>query len=476
MFRLRQDAYHLNRRSFLINVWYAENRLRKWFIGGVHINMRIEVPEKAEKIIDALQEQGYDAYVVGGCVRDSLLRRSPADWDITTSATPEEVKRIFRRTVDTGIQHGTVTVLMDKEGFEVTTYRIDGEYEDGRHPKEVTFTPSLEEDLKRRDFTINAMAYNHRKGLVDIFGGEEDLKNKVVRCVGNPRERFTEDALRILRAVRFSAQLGFSIEEKTQDAARDLGETLKKISAERIQTELVKLLVSPNPQYLRKAWELGLTRIFLPEFDKAMETPQKNPHHCYSVGEHTLKAMEAVRPDRTLRLTLLFHDLGKGETRMRDEKGIDHFYGHPAKSEKIAKSVLKRLRFDNDTINTVGKLVYWHECPWEASPSSVRRALSKTGIELFPLLLEVRKADIIAQSSYRRTEKMEWLEKLQEIYQDILRRQECVSIRSLAVSGKDLIDAGMKPGREIGETLNGFLEIVLENPEKNTKEYLLSLL
>ena len=438
--------------------------------------MRIEVPEKAEKIIDALQEQGYDAYVVGGCVRDSLLRRSPADWDITTSATPEEVKRIFRRTVDTGIQHGTVTVLMDKEGFEVTTYRIDGEYEDGRHPKEVTFTPSLEEDLKRRDFTINAMAYNHRKGLVDIFGGEEDLKNKVVRCVGNPRERFTEDALRILRAVRFSAQLGFSIEEKTQDAARDLGETLKKISAERIQTELVKLLVSPNPQYLRKAWELGLTRIFLPEFDKAMETPQKNPHHCYSVGEHTLKAMEAVRPDRTLRLTLLFHDLGKGETRMRDEKGIDHFYGHPAKSEKIAKSVLKRLRFDNDTINTVGKLVYWHECRWEASPSSVRRALSKTGIELFPLLLEVRKADIIAQSSYRRTEKMEWLEKLQEIYQDILRRQECVSIRSLAVSGKDLIDAGMKPGREIGETLNRFLEIVLENPEKNTKEYLLSLL
>ena len=438
--------------------------------------MRIEGPEKAEKIIDALQEQGYDAYVVGGCVRDSLLRRSPADWDITTSATPEEVKRIFRRTVDTGIQHGTVTVLMDKEGFEVTTYRIDGEYEDGRHPKEVTFTPSLEEDLKRRDFTINAMAYNHRKGLVDIFGGEEDLKNKVVRCVGNPRERFTEDALRILRAVRFSAQLGFSIEEKTQDAARDLGETLKKISAERIQTELVKLLVSPNPQYLRKAWELGLTRIFLPEFDKAMETPQKNPHHCYSVGEHTLKAMEAVRPDRTLRLTLLFHDPGKGETRMRDEEGIDHFYGHPAKSEKIAKSVLKRLRFDNDTINTVGKLVYWHECPWEASPSSVRRALSKTGIELFPLLLEVRKADIIAQSSYRRTEKMEWLEKLQEIYQDILRRQECVSIRSLAVSGKDLIDAGMKPGREIGETLNRFLEIVLENPEKNTKEYLLSLL
>lgn len=445
-------------------------------LGARILIMRIEVPEKAEKIIDALQEHGYDAYVVGGCVRDSLLHRSPADWDITTSATPEEVKKIFPRTVDTGIQHGTVTVLMDKEGFEVTTYRIDGEYEDGRHPKEVIFTPSLKEDLRRRDFTINAMAYNHRTGLVDIFGGVEDLKNKVVRCVGEPQERFTEDALRILRAVRFSAQLGFDIDERTQEAARELAETLKKISAERIQTELVKLLVSPNPQYLKKAWELGLTKVFLWEFDRAMETPQENPHHCYNVGEHTLKAMEAVKPDRLLRLTLLFHDLGKAETRTRDEKGRDHFYGHPAQSEKIARTVLRRLRFDNDTINKVGKLVYWHECPWEAEPRSVRRALSKTGTELFPILLEVRRGDIMAQSSYHLEEKQQWLDKLGEIYQEIIRHKECVSIKDLAVSGKDLIDAGMKPGKEIGATLEKFLEIVLEEPEKNTKEYLLSLL
>ena len=438
--------------------------------------MQIKMPVQAQKIIKRLENAGYEAYIVGGCVRDSILGKDPADWDITTSASPAEIKELFSYTIDTGIEHGTVTVLMDKESYEVTTYRIDGEYEDGRHPKEVAFTASLEEDLKRRDFTINAMAYNHRTGLVDIFGGEEDLKNKIVRCVGDPRERFTEDALRILRAVRFSAQLGFDIEEKTQDAARDLGKTLKKISAERIQTELVKLLVSPNPQYLRKAWELGLTRIFLWEFDKAMETPQKNPHHCYNVGEHTLKAMEAVRSDRILRLTLLFHDLGKGETRTRDENGIDHFYGHPAKSEKIARDVLKRLRFDNNTINTVGKLVYWHECPWKAAPSSVRRALAKTSAELFPLLLEVRRGDIMAQSSYHRKEKMEWLESLEEVYQEIIQRQECISLKTLAVSGKDLIDAGMKPGREIGETLNRFFEIVLEEPEKNTKEYLLSLL
>lgn len=438
--------------------------------------MRIEVPEKAEKIIDALQEHGYDAYVVGGCVRDSLLHRLPADWDITTSATPEEVKRIFPRTVDTGIQHGTVTVLIGKEGFEVTTYRIDGEYEDGRHPKEVIFTPSLKEDLRRRDFTINAMAYNRRTGLVDIFGGVEDLKNKVVRCVGDPGERFTEDALRILRAVRFSAQLGFFIEENTCKAAWELRETLRKISAERIQTELVKLLVSPNPQYLKKAWELGLTKIFLWEFDKAMETPQDNPHHCYTVGEHTLKAMEFVKPDRILRLTLLFHDLGKPETRIRDEKGIDHFHGHPAQSEKIARAVLKRLRFDNDTINKVGKLVYWHECPWNAEPRSVRRALAKTGTELFPLLLEIRRGDIMAQSTYYREEKLEWLEQLRKIYEEIIQKQECVSLKDLAVSGKDLIQAGMQPGRKIGETLDRFLDIVLEDPEKNTKEYLLSLL
>ena len=234
--------------------------------------------------------------------------------------------------------------------------------------------------------------------------------------------------------------------------------------------------MSPNPQYLKKDWELGLTKVFLWEFDRAMETPQENPHHCYNVGEHTLKAMEAVKPDRLLRLTLLFHDLGKAETRTRDEKGRDHFYGHPAQSEKIARTVLRRLRFDNDTINKVGKLVYWHECPWEADPRSVRRALSKTGTELFPILLEVRRGDIMAQSGYHLGEKQQWLDKLGEIYQEIIRHKECVSIKDLAVSGKDLIDAGMKPGKEIGATLEKFLEIVLEEPEKNTKEYLLSLL
>lgn len=249
--------------------------------------IRIQIPEKAKFIIDRLAAAGFEAYAVGGCVRDSILGRIPQDWDITTSARPEQVKTLFPRTVDTGLQHGTVTVLLEKEGFEVTTYRIDGRYEDSRHPTEVIFTPNLEEDLRRRDLTINAMAYNDDRGLVDIYGGMQDIADKVVRCVGNPLDRFGEDALRILRAIRFSAQLGYRIEENTGDAIRQLAPLLKNISAERIQTELVKLMTSPHPDYLREAYTNGVTKVFLPEFDLAMETEQNHPHHCYSVGEHT---------------------------------------------------------------------------------------------------------------------------------------------------------------------------------------------
>lgn len=436
--------------------------------------MKLEVPKKVQRIIRTLQEQGYDAYAVGGCVRDSLLDRSPADWDITTSAKPMEVKEIFKRTVDTGLQHGTVTVLMEKEGFEVTTYRIDGEYEDSRHPKEVIFTGNLEEDLKRRDFTINAMAYNDETGLVDVFGGIRDLESKIVRCVGNPRERFTEDALRILRAVRFSAQLGFTIEKDTAYWAKALAPTLEKISAERIQTELVKLLVSAHPQYLKTAWELGITQIVLPEFDAMMETPQNTPHHCYSVGEHTLKALEYTEADKVQRLAVLFHDMGKPAMRTTDEQGLDHFHGHPKVSAELARKILRRLRFDNDTIRKVTELVSWHECPWECTPRSLRRALSKMDAELFPVLLKIRRADVLAQSEYRREEKLERLDESRRLYEEIQRKQECISVKMLAVSGKDLIAAGMKPGKEIGDTLNAFLELVLEDPEKNTKEYLLS--
>ena len=291
--------------------------------------MKIQLPEKVSSIIKALEEAGYEAYAVGGCVRDSVLGRNPQDWDITTSAKPQEVKRLFSHTIDTGIQHGTVTVMLEREGFEVTTYRIDGEYEDARHPKEVTYTSNLLEDLKRRDFTINAMAYNESHGLVDAFDGIGDLERKCIRCVGNPKERFMEDALRMLRALRFGAQLGFSVEENTFQAIRELSPTIGKISAERIQTELVKLLTSPNPQEMRKVYESGIADVVLPEFSRLMETTQENPHHCYTVREHTLRVLENVPNDKVLRLAALFHDIAKPVCKTVDEKGVAHFYGHP---------------------------------------------------------------------------------------------------------------------------------------------------
>ena len=433
----------------------------------------IQLPEKVKQIIQTITDAGYEAYAVGGCIRDSILGREPDDWDITTSAMPYQVKELFPRTIDTGILHGTVTVMLDKEGFEVTTYRIDGEYEDSRHPREVTFTPSLIEDLKRRDFTINAMAYNDEAGLVDIFDGMRDIEKGLIRCVGNPMERFTEDALRMMRAVRFSAQLGYEIEEQTCKAIRQLAPNLCHISAERIQAELVKLVISPHPENLRIAWETGITAVILPEFNDCMKTQQHNPHHCYSVGEHTLKAMEAIRADKVLRLTMLFHDIGKPEKLITDEKGIDHFYGHPALSEEMSRNILRRLKFDNHTIHLVSRLVRYHDYKVEPIQRNVRRAIMKVGEDIFPYLFEVKQADIDAQSDHLRQEKLKNLEDVRRIYEQIIEEQQCVSLKTLAVTGKDLIEAGMKPGKELGEVLQRLLDFVVEDPSRNKKELLL---
>lgn len=438
--------------------------------------MRLTIPQKAEEILRVLEMHGFEAYAVGGCVRDSVLGRIPDDWDITTSARPEQVKALFKRTVDTGLQHGTVTVLMEKEGFEVTTYRVDGEYEDGRHPKEVVFTASLEEDLKRRDFTINAMAYHPRKGVVDLFGGMDDLKNGIVRCVGNPLERFTEDALRIMRAVRFSAQLGFQIEEKTKDAIRILAPNLKNVSAERIQTELIKLLVSPHPDYLRIAYETGITREFLPELDACMKTEQNTPHHCYTVGEHILRSLVDVPGDKVLRLTMLLHDMGKPVVKRTDETGRDHFKMHGPASEKMANAILRRLKLDNDTISRVCRLIKWHDYRPLPEMKAVRKAVNKIGADLFPLYLEVQKADILAQSTYKREEKLERLKGVSLCWEKIQEEHQCVSLKTLAVTGRDLIAAGIAPGKELGTLLEQLLELVLEDPELNKKEILLKKL
>ena len=434
--------------------------------------MKIQLPEKVKVVIQTLEAAGYEAYAVGGCVRDSVLGRIPADWDITTSAHPEQVKELFHRTIDTGIEHGTVTVMMDKEGFEVTTYRVDGEYRDHRHPEQVNFTGELKEDLRRRDFTINAMAYNDRCGMVDAFGGIEDLKHGVIRCVGVARERFEEDALRILRAVRFAAQLGFEIEKETADAARALAGNLKDISAERIQTELVKLLVSPHPEMLRTAYELGITRVVLPEFDVMMETPQHHPHHMYSVGEHTLKALEFTDPEKVLRLSVLFHDFGKPQTRTTVD-GVDHFHGHANVSAQETVRIMRRLKFDNATMDQVKRIVLYHDARPQPDERQIRRLLHRAGEDIFPGLFQVMGADILAQSEYRKMEKLVNLERVHQVYYEILKRKDCISLKNLQVTGKDLIAAGMKPGKKIGEILNQMLEDVLETPEHNEREYLL---
>lgn len=438
-------------------------------------SIRIEVPEQAQLVLETLKRAGHEAYVVGGCVRDSILGRTPQDWDVTTSAKPEEVKALFRRTIDTGIKHGTVTVMMGEEGYEVTTYRIDGAYEDGRHPKEVTFTPSLEEDLKRRDFTINAMAYNDEDGLADLFGGLEDMEKRLIRCVGDAKERFGEDALRILRAVRFSAQLGYEIEEDTRQGIIALAENLRQISAERIQAELVKLLVSPHPERMRVAYETGITKVILPEFDLCMETPQNHKHHCYNVGEHLLVATQMVAPRKDLRLAAFLHDIGKPAMLTVDEEGITHFYGHPEVSAEMSLEILRRLKFDNDTIQKVCTLVRYHEAcnGTDPDPRLVRRTINRVGEEAFPDLFEICYGDICAQSNYMRQEKLDLLQKWRELYEDVLARKECISLKTLAIGGKDLIAAGVAPGPRMGSLLQELLEEVLEDPSRNTREYLL---
>lgn len=438
-----------------------------------HKDMKIKLPAKVKIILDTLHQAGYEAYAVGGCVRDTILMRTPDDWDITTSARPEEIKRVFARTIDTGIEHGTVTVLIAHTPYEVTTYRVDGVYTDHRRPDSVSFSASLGEDLARRDFTINAMAYNEEDGLVDRFGGMQDLQRKIVRCVGAPAERFGEDALRILRAVRFSAQLGFSIDPATRTGIEQLAPTLANISAERICTELVKLITSKHPDYLYTAWELGVTKIILPEFDRMMETPQNTPYHYLNVGEHTLTAMCAIPEDRILRLTMLLHDMGKPACRTTDSWGVDHFKGHGPEGVIIADKIMHRLRMDNDTIHKVKTLIKYHDWRMHPEQKEVRHAAARVGAELFPYLMQVQYADALAQSDYIKEQTLQRILDVWEVFKTIMDEKQCVTVKDLAVNGGDLIRLGFSQGPTIGAILQELLEIVLDDPQKNEREWLL---
>lgn len=456
----------------------------------------MKIPENVNRIVETLQNSGHEAYIVGGCVRDMILEREPDDWDITTSAKPLQVKALFRRTIDTGIKHGTVTVMIGDDGYEVTTYRMDGEYEDHRHPKEVLFTPDLKEDLCRRDFTINAMAYNPQTGLVDEFHGMRDLKRKVVRCVGEPKERFGEDALRMLRGIRFAGQLGFELEPDTFCAITEKAPTLVNVSAERIRTELTKLLVSEGSKCLLLAVESGLTRYFLPELDEMLATTQHNPHHCFDVGHHSLEVVRHVndlwkssglsdpKNHVILAYAALLHDVAKPDCKQTDETGIDHFYSHPEQGAEKARRILQRLRFDNETVAMVTTLIRYHDRRHENclidgkySPKgkyAMRRLMNQAGVDTLPLLFLLQRADLLAQSEYTREEKLMKLEAAQLCYREICEAGDAVTIKDLPVGGKDLINLGMMPGPQLGYMLQRLLEQVLKNPKMNTREALLS--
>ncbi len=434
---------------------------------------KIILPRPVKFIIDVLEKNGYEGYAVGGCVRDVILGREPQDWDITTNALPHQIKELFKRTIDTGIQHGTVTIMMNHIGYEVTTYRIDGEYEDGRHPKGVEFTSNIVEDLKRRDFTINAMAYNDRVGLVDEFNGIGDIKRKVIKCVGNPEDRFNEDALRIMRAVRFAAQLGFDIEDKTRSAITKLAKNLELISKERIHTELIKLLTSPNPDMILEMYNTGITKYVLPEFDDMMATPQNSPYHMYNVGEHTVKVLENIDNEPYLRWAALLHDVGKPLTRTTDDKGIDHFYGHEEKGCDISRDILKALKMDNKTVDIVTRLVRYHNYPLKDGKKAIRRSMNKVGTDIYPMLLKLKWADMLGKNQYSIDINTPILNQAEKLYKEICEEQECVSIKDLALNGRDLIELGMEKGTGIGEVLNKLLELVLDEPEKNDKEILI---
>lgn len=409
--------------------------------------MYIEMPKDVEEIINKLTKAGFEAFAVGGCVRDTLLMRSPGDWDVTTSALPEQVKEIFPKTIDTGIQHGTVTVMKNKTGYEVTTYRIDGEYEDSRHPKSVEFTRNLTEDLKRRDFTINAMAYNHEAGIVDEFNGIEDLENRIIRCVGNPVHRFEEDALRMMRAVRFSAQLDFVIEQETFDAIVRLSDTIAKVSKERIQTELSKILVSNHPDYLMRLCDGGIMAVILPEVDEVLKSNK---------GKVVLRAMAEAENILAVRYGILLSSVG-------EEKAIQ---------------ILKKLRLDNHTVNTASKIVRYADTDVKPFETDVRKAMHEMGKEIFSLVYKAKTALVKAKEKelgIPMLGRLNDINKVCRMYDTIIKRGDCIDIRDLALKGTDLIEHGIQPGAHMGEILDRLLMIVLEKPDVNNKEELIAI-
>ena len=433
----------------------------------------MDMPKNVDIAINLLQSAGFEAYAVGGCVRDSLLGKTPNDWDITTSAKPEDMKSVFAdfHCIDTGIKHGTVTVVIDGEPLEITTFRLDGEYEDNRHPKSVTFTSDLGADLGRRDFTVNAMAYSKMTGTVDLFGGQNDLKNKIIRCVGDPDRRFNEDALRILRALRFASALDFEIEEKTAQSLLKNRALLGNISEERIEKELLKLVCGKGAKRILTDFAPVLFEI-LPELQPIYKNSHDNPHHCYDIYEHTLIAVESIDPEPTLRFAMLLHDCGKPAVKKFDENGVAHFYGHQRISAEISAQILARLKVSNKFRDEILFLVSNHD-RWELYENTEKmpRYLSKFGLDGVLKLLKVMRADVLAQSPEYRY-RLDQIADAEEIAKNLAAQKPCLSLSELQINGRTLMDIGIPQGRKLGAVLAQLLDEVIDGVTKNTQEAL----
>lgn len=429
----------------------------------------------SKKALELLDSHGYEAFLIGGSVRDYIMGLPIGDIDITTNATPAEVRRIFSdfRVIETGIKHGTVTVLVENEPIEITTYRSEGAYSDNRHPDSVTFSKSLSDDVVRRDFTVNAIAYDFKSGFCDITGGIEDIKNKKIRAIGDAGTRFREDALRILRALRFSSVLGFEIEESTKKAIHDCRELLKNISAERIRDEFCKLICGKNACNVLEEFSDVIT-VFIPEMGDSVGFEQRNHHHCYDVYTHSLKAIEAGGDSLVVRLALFFHDIGKPFTAHFDEDGEQHFYGHPKRSAVLTEDIMTRLRFDNEAKKKVVTLVAFHDSPImvndETAPSKKRlkRLMSQIGEDLIYPLIEIKRCDNMAQNPecFRGED---FYKAAYRLIDEIISDGECFSIKQLAVDGNDMINLGFK-GRDIGAQLNRVLRAVMDGKIENNRE------
>lgn len=433
----------------------------------------MRIPSDAALIIQRLEAAGYEAYAVGGCVRDSLLGRPPKDWDITTSARPEEVKACFPevRTIDTGLQHGTVTLLLGGQPYEVTTYRVDGVYSDCRHPEQVTFTSRLADDLARRDFTICAMAYHPHKGIIDLYGGREDLERGIIRCVGDAQTRFREDALRIFRALRFASVLDFALAPDTAAAVLDCRQLLRNIAPERIRVELDKLLCGPGAGRVLREYPQVLAQ-WIPEILPACGFEQHSPYHAYDVWEHIVRTVEAAPAEPVLRLTMLFHDIGKPACFTRDAGGRGHFHGHPAVSARMAEEILGRLRYDKHTSRQVLELVRLHDIWLAPDAVRIRKLLHVIGPDLTEKLFAVQCADAAGKAETAAAEQTGRVRAAEKVYAEILRRGDCYTVDSLAISGRELLDMGVPAGPAVGKILNRLLNKVMEGMLENTPESL----